>query len=61
MSEFTNFQPSLFGFQRPRKKIPISRERIEEVKRLVAAGKGKDAAIALRDIRYKLENFSRTL
>lgn len=54
-------QFSLFGFQRPERKIPISKERIEEVKKLIAEGKGKDAAIVLREIREKLENYSRTL
>lgn len=56
-----DFQPSLFGFQRPIKRIPISAAKIQEVQRLIAAGKGKDAAMVLREVREKLENFSRTL
>jgi hypothetical protein len=50
-------QFSLFGFQNPRKKVPISAERIREAKRLIAEGKGKDAAEVLRAINDKLEAF----
>ncbi len=53
-------QLPLFGFRDmlgKRTKVPISKERIEEVKRLVAGGRGKDAAEKLREVRYKLENY----
>lgn len=56
--------PSLFGFIRPRsnevKKI-LTKERVEEMKKLWAAGKKKDAIEALREIRYKLESLERRI
>jgi hypothetical protein len=56
-------QHELFGFHdmRPRPKVPISAERIREIKALIAAGDGKNAAITLRDVREKLENYERRL
>lgn len=50
-------QFSLFGFQPPKKKVPISAERIREVKALIAKGDGKSAAEKLREVRYGLENY----
>lgn len=52
-------QFSLFSFNeiKPKAKVPISKERIEEVKRLIQCEDGKNAAAALRDIREKLEDF----
>jgi hypothetical protein len=57
MPKYESHQFDLFGFTKPKKKVPISKERIEEVKRLISAKDGKNAAIALRDIREKLEEF----
>jgi len=57
----TDHQFSLFGFQAPRRKVPISAERIKEAKRLIAAGKGKDAAEVLRSINDKLEAFEKLI
>jgi ribosomal protein L22 len=54
-------QFSLFGFTPPKRKVPISKERIEEVKRLIKGGDGKNAAIALRNIRERLEDFERRI
>lgn len=50
-------QFSLFGWQKPTAKIPLSKERIEEVKALIAKNDGKTAAQKLRDIREGLENY----
>lgn len=55
-----NHQFSLFGHLRPVKKVPISEARIREVEALMRAG-DKSAVDALRDIRYKLENFERRI
>jgi hypothetical protein len=57
----TTHQFSLFGFQRPKSKVPISKERIEEVKRLISKGNSGDAVAKLREIREGLENFERRI
>ncbi len=50
-------QFSLFGWVKPVAKIPISAERIREVKELIEKQKdGKKAAIVMREIREGLEN-----
>ena len=56
-------QFNLFKFEetKPKKKVPISKKRIEEVKRLIESGKGDKAALKLRDIRERLENFEARL
>lgn len=54
-------QLGLFGFVRPKKKVPISAERIREVQELIRKRDGKNAAIRLRDLREGLERFERTL
>lgn len=46
---------------RPKTKVPISAERIKEVKALLAAGQGDKAAAALREIREKLEDYERRI
>jgi len=56
-----NYQFSLFGWQRPIAKVPISKERIEEVKKLIAKKDGHNAAIALREVRYKLQAFEQRI
>ena len=50
-------QFSLFGYTKPKLKVPISAARIEQVKKLIAQRDGKNAAIVLRDIRESLERF----
>jgi hypothetical protein len=50
-------QFSLFGFQQPKRKVPISAARIKEAKRLIAEGNGKGAAEVLRNLNDKLERF----
>lgn len=50
-------QFNLFGFQKPRAKVPISKEQIEQAKQLHAQGKFKDSADLIRDVRYKLEEY----
>lgn len=54
-------QFSLFGFQKPRAKVPISRERLEEAKRMVQQRNAKGAEAALREIREGLERFEQRL
>jgi hypothetical protein len=58
-NEYTDHQFDLFKFNdvRPKGKVPISRARVEEVKRLIELRKGHEAAIVLREIREKLEHF----
>lgn len=52
-----NHQFSLFGWQKPVAKVPISKERVEEVKKLIAQKNSKGAVATLREIRYKLQAF----
>lgn len=56
-------QLKLFGFKQmlPKTKVPISKERLEEVKRLVAEKRGKEAAEVLRELRYGLENYCKRI
>ena len=56
-----DFQPSLFGFIKPKKKVPISAARVKEVMELIAKGDGRTAAQKLRDIRDRLEHFESRL
>lgn len=42
---------------RPRTKVPISRERIEEAKKMFERGDVKGSVEALREVRYKLEAY----
>jgi hypothetical protein len=53
----SDHQFSLFGFQQPKRKVPISAARIKEAKRLIAEGNGKGAAEVLRNLNDKLEAF----
>lgn len=46
---------------RPKTRVPISKEKIKEVQDLIAKGDGKTAAQKLRDLRYGLENYERRL
>lgn len=54
-------QFSLFGFQAPTGKVPISAERIREAKALMAAGDGKGAAEKMREVREALERYESRL
>lgn len=54
-------QFNLFGFVKPKLKVPISAERIEEVKALIAKGDGKSAATKLRELREGLERFEHSI
>lgn len=58
----TEHQFGLFGFNemRPRTKVPISKERIEEVKRLMTSDP-RSAAIVLSDIQGKLESYEQRI
>ena len=58
-------QKALFGFEDMRPKLGlkkiITRERMEEGKRLMKKGDNKGAAELIRDIRYKLEAIERRI
>jgi hypothetical protein len=58
-------QKALFGFEDMRPKLGlkkiITRERMEEGKRLMKKGDNKGAAALIRDIRYKLEAIERSI
>lgn len=56
-----NHQFSLFGFQRPKAKVPLSAERIQEVRDMIAKGDGKTAEQKLRAIREGLEAYERRI
>lgn len=55
--QFTLFD---YNQMRPRTKVPISKERIEEVKRLMATDP-RSAAVVLRDVREKLEQYEQRI
>jgi hypothetical protein len=52
-------QLPLFGFRdmKPKARVPISRERIEEAKKLFQGGDIKGSVEVLREVRYKLEAY----
>lgn len=54
-------QFGLFGYVPPKIKVPISAERIREVKELIGKGDGANAALKLREVREGLERFERGL
>jgi len=54
-------QFSLFGYQPPTGKVPISAERIREAKALMAAGDGKGAAEKMREVREALERYEKRI
>jgi len=49
--------PSLFGFIKPTLKVPISEARIREAKAAYAKGDIQSGEAAMREVRYKLEDF----
>ena len=55
------FQFSLFGYQPPRLKVPISAARIAEAKALMLKGDLKGSATLMREVREGLEAFERRL
>lgn len=57
----THHQFSLFGYQRPSSKVPISAEQVREAKKQMAAGDNRKALNVLRDLNDRLENFERRL
>lgn len=54
-------QFSMFPFQAPKKKVPISEDRIREAMAAIEKGDTKTAVQALRDVRYGLEAYSRKI
>jgi hypothetical protein len=53
----THHQFSLWGYQKPTGKVPISAERIREAKALFQNGDQKMSAAKLREVRESLENY----
>jgi hypothetical protein len=51
----------LFGFQRPKVKVPISKERILQAKQELEKRDFKSFLKTLRDVRERLEKFERKL
>jgi hypothetical protein len=60
-TEYDNHQFGLFGFEKPVGKVPISAARIQEAKDAIANKDPLKALQALRDVRYKLENFEKRI
>jgi hypothetical protein len=54
-------QFSLFGYQPPSGKVPISAERIREAKALMQSGDSKGAAEKMREVREALERYESRL
>jgi len=61
MGKGVKFQPSLFGWQVPKKKIPISAARIREAKEAIIRGDSKSAKEILMELNDKLENYERRI
>lgn len=61
MENNVDHQFSLFGFQKPVAKVPISAARIQEVKDAIAKKNSLTALQALRDVRYKLQAFEKRI
>ena len=61
MADQPQHQFSLFGYQKPKKKVPISAARIEEAKRLYNKGDVLGSAAAMRDVRERLEDFEKRI
>lgn len=58
---YTSHQFQLFRFIKPINKVPLSKERIQEVQELLAKKDGKGAAAKLREMREDLETFERRI
>jgi hypothetical protein len=56
-----NHQFSLFGWQRPIKKVPISRARIEEIKEAIIRGDSRNAVAKMQGLRESLEHFEQRI
>jgi hypothetical protein len=54
-------QFSLFGYQPPTGKVPISAERILQAKAMFEAGDSKGAAEKMREVREALENYEKRI
>jgi len=54
-------QLKIFGFQPPKKKIPISAEKIRKAKALFEAGDEKGSAEMLREVREGLERLEKRI
>lgn len=61
MKKVVAHQFEMFGYVKPSVKVPINAARIEEAKRLFAAGDTRGSVEIMRDVRYKLENYERRI
>lgn len=61
MKDYSQHQFSLFGFARPRRRVPISAAEVIRAKECIAAKDSKGAVEALRSIRYKLQAFEQRI
>lgn len=52
-----NFQFSLFGWQKPTSKVPISKERVAQAKALYLGGDVKGAARKMHEVAEGLERY----
>lgn len=54
-------QFSLFGFQKPVAKVPISKEKVRNIKRAIEHKQAQAALTMLRELREGLEQFERKI
>lgn len=54
-------QFGLFGYIKPKLKVPISAERIRQAKEQIERGDSKGAEQTLRELREGLENYERRI
>lgn len=54
-------QFSLFGFQKPKAKVPISKARIISIQKDIEEGRGESAAFKMAVLRDRLEAFEARL
>lgn len=54
-------QFSLFGFQRPVGKVPISKQKVRNIKRAIEHKQAQAALTMLRELREGLEQFERKI
>lgn len=61
MTDYKSHQFSLFGHQKPTRKVPISAEKIAEAKALFEKGDHKASAAKMHEVVEALEEFERRI
>lgn len=61
MPEYTQHQFGLFGYERPKLKVPIDAEKIRQAKALFKAGDIRNSAALIREVRESLAEFEKRL